>query len=357
MFKKTLKKTGLLILLLLIINSIYYYLKPKGVKRFIKNKDLEIIKENWEGNLKIGKEYSNGDKRDKPIMPLDLLKWKFSTNPQANEKKQDTFRLKVIKNQAFLHSQKDMIVWLGHASFFIRINGKTLLTDPVFGDVSFIKRLAGVACDINSFNDIDYILLSHGHRDHFDKNTLDVLLKNNLDVEVLIPLELNDYFDKKQIKNQQAGWYQKYKTDQSIEVFFMPAKHWNRRSALDFNRNLWGSFVIRFNGKTIYFSGDTSYGVHFKETSKIFGPIDYCLLSVGAYKPEIIMKNTHMSPTEALQAFKDLNGKMMIPMHFATYDLSDEPIGEPMRILEKEKEKYNIRFMDIGEELIINNQL
>jgi L-ascorbate metabolism protein UlaG (beta-lactamase superfamily) len=353
MFKKVVKRIGVVLLLLLIVNSIYYYLKPEGVKQYKKNQNLETIRTDWKGNVKIGKEYTNGEERDVQIMPLDLLKWKFSKNPQEDEKKKDTFRLKVNENQAFLYSKKDMIVWLGHASFFIRINGKTILTDPVFGDVSFIKRLAGLACDVNSFKAIDYILLSHGHRDHFDKNTLEVLLHNNPNVEALIPLELNAYFDKKKIKNQQAGWYQKYKTNKSIEVFFMPAKHWNRRSALDFNRNLWGSFLIRFNGKTIYFSGDTSYGDHFKETSQIFGSIDYCLLSVGAYKPEIIMKDTHMSPTEALQAFKDLNGKMMIPMHFATYDLSDEPIGEPVRLLEKEKTNYNIQFLNIGDELKI----
>ncbi len=349
--KQYIKKTGKILLIIIIINSLYQYFKPEGVKQFVSNKNLKTIKENWKGNVIIGDEFANGDSRDEQIMPLDLMKWKFSKNPQANEKEKDSFRLKVQKNKAFLHSNKDMIVWLGHASFFIRIGGKTLLTDPVFGNVSFIKRLAGTTCEIADFKDIDYLLLSHGHRDHFDKNTLKPLLKNNPNIEALVPLELHDYFEKKDILTQQAGWYQQYKTDADLEIYFMPAKHWNRRGVMDFNKNLWGSFVIKFNNKTIYFSGDTAYGEHFKEVNKLFGKIDYCLLSIGAYKPEQIMKDTHMSPTEALQAYEDLQGKMFIPMHFATYDLSDEPIGEPARILEDKKGKHNIRFLDIGEML------
>lgn len=350
--QKGIKKIGIFLLLLILANSIYNYIKPEGVKQYIANNDLETINPNWKGNLRIGKEFCNGEERDKQVMPLDLLKWKFSKNPQATEKKQDTFRLKVRENQAFLHSKKDMIVWLGHASFFIRINGKTMLTDPVLGDVSFIKRLTGNACKTDSIKNIDYILLSHGHRDHFDKATLKTIFKNNPKVEAFVPLGLNDYFDKNNIKNQQAGWFQKFTTPDNIEIYFMPARHWNRRGPLDFNRNLWGSFIIKSSEKTIYFSGDTAYGTHFKEISTYFKNIDYSLLSVGAYKPSIIMKDSHMTPLEALQAHKDLKGKVFIPMHFATYDLSDEPIGEPVRILEKEK-NTTIQFLDVGEELIL----
>jgi len=353
--KKTLKNIGKTLFIALIISSLYHYFKPEGVKKYSYNNTLKIIKEGWQGNVIIGDEFANGDTRDKMIMPLDIIKWKLGKNPQATEKKEDTFKLKVQKNQAFLHTNKDMIVWLGHATFFIRINGKTILTDPVLGDVSFIKRLAGIACDTDSIKNIDYILLSHGHRDHFDKKTLNKILQNNPKTEALVPLKLNDFFEKKNIKTQQAGWYQEYKITDDLAIYFMPAKHWNRRGALDFNKNLWGSFIIKTNDKTLYFSGDTAYSEHFKEINKIFGEIDYCMLAIGAYKPQNIMKDTHMSPTEALQAFKDLQGKTFIPMHFGTYDLSDEPIGEPARILEKEIKNYNIKFLDIGEMLLIKN--
>jgi L-ascorbate metabolism protein UlaG (beta-lactamase superfamily) len=350
---KIIKKIGLLLLLIVIGNSFYNYVKPTGMTKYLYNKNLETIKKDWKGNTQIDGEFSNGSTKDKQTRPIDILKWKISKNPQEKEKKQDTFKLKVQENKAFLYSDKDMIVWLGHATFFIRINGKTFLTDPVLGDVSLIKRETGLACPTDSINGIDYILLSHGHRDHFDKNTLKTIFKNNPNIEAFIPLELQQYFDKNKIKNQQAGWYQKFDTENDIEIYFMPANHWNRRGAFDFNKNLWGSFVLKVNGKTIYFSGDTAYGKHFKEINTFFGKIDYCLMPIGAYKPEYFMKDSHMNPNEALKAFQDLQGKTFIPMHYGTYDLSDEPLGEPLQTIQNETTNYNIQILDIGEEFKI----
>ena len=336
------------------VNTIYYFLKQEGMKEYRFNKDLEIIKKDWKGNLAIGGEYTNGVMRkDKQIMPLDILKWKLSKNPQAKEKKEENYKLKVINDNSFISSKEDMIVWLGHASFFIRLNGTTFITDPIFYDITFIKRLAGLPCAISDFKGIDYVLLSHGHRDHFDKKTLKQLFRNNPEIEALIPLDMNDFFEDNNAKYQQAGWYQKYKTKSEIEVYFMPARHWNRRGMLDFNKYLWGSFVIKSNGKSIFFSGDTAYGNHFKEISKYFNEIDYSLMSIAAYMPVNIMKETHMNPDEALKAFEDLNSKVFVPMHYGTYDLSDEPLGEPIRRIESKKEKYNIEILDIGEKLEI----
>lgn len=328
-------------------------MKPVGMTKYLYNTELETIKKEWKGNTQIDGKFFNASTIEKAPNPIDVLKWKMSKNPQEKEKAQDTFKLKLYKNQAFLSSDKDMIVWLGHATFFIRINGKTFLTDPVLGNVSLIKRQVGLACEIDAIKGIDYILLSHGHRDHFDKNTLQTIFKNNPNVEAFVPLELQHYFDENNIKNQQAGWYQKFKTENNIEIYFMPAKHWNRRGIFDFNKNLWGSFILKANGKTIYFSGDTAYGEHFKEVNTFFGEIDYCLMPIGAYKPEYFMKGSHMNPTEALDAYKDLKGKTFIPMHYGTYDLTDEPLGEPLRILESENTNYNIQILDIGEEFNI----
>ena len=128
----------------------------------------------------------------------------------------------------------------------------------------------------------------------------------------------------------------------------MPVRHWNRRGLLDFNKTLWGSFIIRHNGTNIYFAGDTSMGDHFYETANMFPEIDYCLLPVGAYKPENIMQDAHLSPQEAYEAFKILGGKRFIPMHFGTYDLGDEPLGEPQRILETYADK-NTKILKVGE--------
>jgi len=283
-----------------------------------------------------------------------IIKWKSRKSPWAEEKKADKFELNIIKNNSFIASKEDMIVWLGHACFFIRINGVTILTDPVLGNISIMPRKAGICCEISEIKGIDYILLSHGHRDHFDKKTLKKLFKVNPNVEVLCPLELRYFFEKQNIKVQEAGWYQQYNTKQEIEIFFMPAKHWNKRGLTDFNKTLWGSFIIKSNNKTIYFAGDTAVGNHFKEIAEFFPKIDVALMPIGAYKPEFIMKDAHISPWEALEAFNHLQAKLFIPMHYGTYDLSDEPFGEPYRVMQKEKDNYNIRVLDVGEEFLLN---
>ncbi|MEN8120153.1 MAG: MBL fold metallo-hydrolase [Bacteroidota bacterium] len=342
-------------IVLLAIAGFIYFSKTDKMIDYKNNTNLKTIKKDWKGNTFIDGEFANNGTKDPQITPFDILKWKMSKNPQEKEKKEDKFALDVIKNKAFLNSQDDMIVWLGHATFFIRIGGKTLITDPIFYDMPMIKRMAALPCDVSDLKNIDYILLSHGHRDHFDKKSISALHKNNPNIEALVPLKLNDFFEKEKIANQQAGWYQKFETDKDIEIYFMPAKHWNRRGIMDFNKTLWGSFVIRAHGKTIYFAGDTAYGEHFSEVSEFFENIDYCLMPVGAYKPAYIMKESHVTPHEALKAFGDLKGKTFIPMHYATYDLADEPLGEPVRVLKDNNSKRNIKILDIGQPLIIGN--
>ncbi|MCF6342707.1 MAG: MBL fold metallo-hydrolase [Bacteroidales bacterium] len=241
-----------------------------------------------------------------------------------------------------------MIVWLGHAGFFIRLGGIVFITDPVFYNMSFIKRHVGIPCNVEKMRGVDYLLLSHGHRDHFDKKTLKILFALNPDIEALVSMNNSSFFENNGIKFQQAGWYQKYETKNGLEVFFMPAKHWNRRGLFDFNKTLWGSFIVRHKGVTIYFAGDTSMGDHFEEIARMFPAIDFCLLPVGAYKPVRIMQEAHLSPQEAYKAFKILGGKTFIPMHFGTYDLGDEPLGEPQRILEAYADS-RIKILKVGE--------
>lgn len=109
----------------------------------------------------------------------------------------------------------------------------------------------------------------------------------------------------------------------------------------------------------IYFAGDTGFSSHFEDIIKIFGSIDYCILPIGAYKPEFMMNESHISPKEAVEAFNILNAKNFIPMHYGTYDISNEPLGEPIRKMRKmhEQGKINGKFIElaIGEALAISD--
>ncbi|MCU0391693.1 MAG: MBL fold metallo-hydrolase [Thermoflexibacter sp.] len=332
---------------------------------YVLNPLLPTINPNFKGNPLVKGRFVHPDYPFRPDF-RKLFKWQLSTNPQKKEKKLDTWKLQVIHNKDFLNKKEDMIVWLGHATFFIRIGGIHLLTDPIFYGMPLVPRLIGLPIAPHKIVGLDYILLSHGHFDHLDKKSMVLLYQKNK-AELLTSLQLGKIV-KRWIPNlqcQEAGWYQQYVLkNKDIEIFYLPARHWFRRSMNDTNRTLWGSFVIRHQEKTIFFGADSGYGTHFAEISSLFPKIDICIMGVGAYKPSYMMQESHTSPHEAVQAFNEMveiahgnKTKTLIPMHYGTYDLADEPLGEPQRILLKLKHegkiKGNLKILSLGEEMII----
>lgn len=321
---------------------------------FVGNPDLKYVTD-YRGNKFENGRFYNEQPRKHPQVK-EVVQWKLAGNPQKEEKKNDDYRLTVLANNQFFNKKEDMIVWLGHASFFIRLNGINIITDPCFYDMYFIKRLANLPCKADEIVNIDYILLSHGHRDHFDIKSLKVLTKYNPKIKFLCPLKIGDLVKKHigDFEIQEAGWYQQFSMIRGVDVVCLPAIHWNKRQLTDFNNQLWGSFWLEANGFSIYFGGDSSMGTHYKEINQHLGSPDVALLGIGAYSPQIIMQSSHTSPEEAVEACNILGAKHFIPMHYATYDLSDEPISEPIRKVKALAENgvlnANLLDLKIGEE-------
>jgi L-ascorbate metabolism protein UlaG (beta-lactamase superfamily) len=266
------------------------------------------------------------------------MKWKRATNPFQAEKKMGMKGPEISSDFSWLKGNEDGIAWLGHACFFIRINGLNLITDPVFEKLSpFHKRYSSLPFYINELPAVDYILLSHNHRDHLSGKSLKAILKKSPEARILTGLKMGSLIRSltghKNI--EEAGWYQTYSPlKNNLTVSFMPAQHWSKRGLFDYNEHLWGAFIIQTENKTIYFSGDTGYNTHLKEVGDYFN-IDYCIIGIGAYQPEWFMKQNHISPKDALRAAEEMRAKKMIPMHFGCFDLSDEPVMEPLEHLLK----------------------
>lgn len=312
--------------------------------KFLKNKNLESIN-NYKGNRHFNNQFYNDVGRKQPNL-IDLLKWKFTGFSRFINKKRDKFRLQPIFS-SFLNNKENMIVWLGHASFYIQIDGLKIITDPVLYSLPFFKRFVDIPFNIDEMKNIDYILISHGHRDHFDHKSIKKILENSTP-KILAPLgfkKLLHYYQ----NVEEAGWFQKFNIDK-LEISLLPALHWHSRYILDYNKTLWGSFIIKHNKVNIYFAGDSAYGEHYKDIGKLYD-VDYALMPIGAYKPDFIMKHSHMSPFESIVAANDLNAKQFIPMHYGTYDLSDETISEPLNDLNIAKSSFNgnIKILKIGE--------
>ncbi len=281
----------------------------------------------------------------KNISFLNVLKWRFSKLANKNlDETREIIYPEINREHDKLNTDQDFIIWLGHSTFLIQINKIKILTDPVFGNIPLFKRKTETAYSIDEIGKIDLIVISHSHYDHLDLKSIKQFEK--FAPKILAPLKTKKYFNN--IKNMEIiemDWFESIKFDE-VEIIFLPAKHWSRRSLFDLNKTLWGSFLI----KNIYFAGDTAYSEHFKIIGNKY-KIKYALMPIGAYKPEIIMKNNHVNPEESINGFIDLKAEIFIPMHYGTFKLSDEPMDEPLKLTKELSEKYliNLKTLKIGE--------
>ncbi|QDA59175.1 MBL fold metallo-hydrolase [Hymenobacter jejuensis] len=307
---------------------------------FVRNENLKTIRPGYPGNKMIGREFCNGDTLYEPSFST-VFRWKVLTeNPQKEEKKRDTWAPTVVPCTEFFNSTDDMLVWLGHATFLLRVAGATLLFDPVLFDSPFLRRRHPLPCQPEELQNIDYLLLSHGHRDHLDEKSMRLLARQNPQMQVLTSLQMTPLLRDmaKGLVVQEAGWWQQYnlRPDLPLEISYLPASHWHRRGLNDLNRVLWGSFMIRTaDHRTIYFAGDSSFADHFEEIEQQFGPIDIAIAPIGAYKPAFMMQLSHVNPHEAAKAVNIMRAGHVVPMHYGTFDLSDEPASEPLRLLQE----------------------
>lgn len=302
---------------------------------WLHNPDLPFTKEGVRGNRLVNDRFVNHEDMQ-PISFGKAMKWMFQKNPQRAEKKSDRFRLPLKKDTRIFTESADAFCWLGHAAFLFRINGKLLLTDPCLGSSTGLKRLVDSPFSFEEMPGLDYVLFTHTHRDHFDERSIRLLLKQHPEIPFLVPLRVAPLLRKLGAKNiTEAGWYQHFNNVPHLDIHFLPAHHWNRRWLNDTNRELWGSFVLRSEKRTIYFAGDTAYANHFAEIGALHPEISHAFMPIGAYKPTWMMERAHTSPQQAVQGFNELGAKTFIPMHFGTYDLSDEPISEPLRLVQQ----------------------
>src|SRR5580658_5311378 len=228
------------------------------------------------------------------------------------------------------------ITFIGHSSFLIQIGGRKLLVDPVFAErLIALRRLRRPGVRIKDLPAIDLVLLSHAHMDHLNRPSLRRVVAHNAKLTgkapiVVAPWGVEDLVsDLGFARVVTLEWWQTKSID-GLEVTMTPCKHWGARLFKDTHRGF-GGYVIRGGGHSLYHSGDTAYFDGFAKIGERLKP-EVALLPIGAYSPDSY-RGVHTCPEEALQAFLDLGARQMIPMHYGTFRLSQEPMDEPVERL------------------------
>jgi N-acyl-phosphatidylethanolamine-hydrolysing phospholipase D len=253
----------------------------------------------------------------------------------------------VANDGAFLRENarhsKPTVTWVGHATLLVQMDHVTFLTDPIWSDtpspVAFGPRrfvAPGVALD--DLPPIDFVVVSHNHYDHLDLATLAALSARDRATRFFVPLGNGALLREAGIANvEELDWgmsreqRSRHRADASVRITCTPAQHWSRRSLDDEGATLWSSWAVTGATRRFYFAGDTGYFAGFGEIARALGPFDLAAVPIGAYEPAAMMKEAHLNPEEAVQAALDLDARAAIGIHYATFDLSDEPLDEPPR--------------------------
>jgi len=274
--------------------------------------------------------------------------------PSANIPSQKT----ILKE---LDPAKQVLVWMGHSSYFIQADGMKILIDPVFSGaaspLSFTtKAFPGTDIyTVDDLPDIDYLFISHDHWDHLDYSTIQSL--KNKTGKVITGLGTGAHFERWGYESEQIlelDWYEKVVFQEGITVTVLPARHFSGRG-FKRNQSLWVSFALQLPSMKLYLGGDSGYDDHFAHIGETYGPFDLVVLECGQYDNN--WRYIHMLPHQVMPAARALKAKQLLPVHWAKFTLAnhawDEPIVELLRSV-KENDPLVLTPM-IGQQLDLIN--
>ena len=245
-----------------------------------------------------------------------------------------------------LHKDENVLVWFGHSSYFMQVDGKRILVDPVFSGhaspFAFTTRAFRgtdryTASDIP---DIDYLFISHDHWDHLDHDTI-ITLQPKIK-KIICSLGTGAHFERWGYDKNiiiEKDWYQQILLEDGFTAYTVPARHFSGRG-IKRNQAMWTSYALKTPTMNIFIGGDSGYDQHFAEAGKTYGPFDLAILENGQYDKS--WKYIHMTPAEVLQAAKDLRAKRVLPVHSSKFALGNHAWDTPLKTLTELNEKENI---------------
>ena len=284
-------------------------------------------------------------------MPEVMFRFLFGKSPNKIPQKAFKFEKTDLKS---LDPNENVFIWMGHSSYFLQIDGKKILVDPVFSGnaspLSFTTK-AFEGTDLyttNDFPELDYLIITHDHWDHLDYETVKKLRPKVKQVITGLGtgehLEFWNYDPKKIIE---LDWKESSDLGSGYKVYCEPARHFSGRG-LKRDQAIWASFVFETPNQRVYIGGDSGYDDHFKKIGEKYGSFDLAILENGQYNKD--RRYIHMMPGENIKAMEDLNAKRMIPVHSSKFALATHTWTEPLeKIMELNTENKRILTPRIGE--------
>ena len=267
-----------------------------------------------------------------------------------------------VKTDLFnLDLRENCLVWFGHSSYFMQLDGKRFLVDPVFSGsaspFSFMTR-AFKGTDRYTTDElpfIDYLFITHDHYDHLDYKTVQQLIpKVGNVITGLGTGEHLEYWGYDPARIIEKDWNQHIDLTKGFSVDTIPSRHFSGRW---FKRNqaLWTSFVLQTPRHRIFIGGDSGYDNHFAETGNTFDGFDLAILENGQYNT--YWQYIHLMPYEILQAAKDLKAKRILPVHSSKFALGPHEWDEPLRLITENNKKENLNIITpmIGEKVSMDD--
>jgi N-acyl-phosphatidylethanolamine-hydrolysing phospholipase D len=239
------------------------------------------------------------------------------------------------------------MTWVGHSTFLIQLDGFNILTDPHWGErtspVSFAgpRRLVPPGIAFEDLPPIDVVVISHDHYDHLDRDTVRRLAREHRPV-FFVPLRVKAWLAGHGVEDAvELDWWQSREFG-PLTITCTPAQHSSGRGLHDQNRRLWASWLLAGSDRSVFFAGDTGYTPALGEIARRLGSPDIAALPIGGYSDYRVHHPNHLNPEEAVQVLEDLGARLLVPMHWGTFDLNREPFHEPPERLLAEAQRRGL---------------
>ncbi|MDH3381685.1 MAG: MBL fold metallo-hydrolase [Flavobacteriaceae bacterium] len=334
------------ILLLIILNIFLISCMATSPKQQSRQKRFESSPQ-WNGE-----KFQNIEPVPSPgFKEIVSMFWEFIFTKPSGGSTEKQIPAEKIDLSSWPKDQDLQFAWLGHTTFLYQIEGKWVITDPMFsqkaGSFGFLSptRYSEIPLSVKDLPELDVVLITHNHYDHLDKDSIKSI--HTKTKYFIVPLGVGEILEAWGVPAEkiiEVDWWDEKKINGLI-ITATPARHFSGRGLFDRDEQLWTSYAIKGEKNNIYLSGDSGWHKGLFEIGEKLGPFDVTFFEMGAYGDSKGWKEIHYTPEESIMAHKAVKGKILVPSHWATFDLAMFKWYEPIERFIKEADKVGINYL------------